>query len=307
MVSISICRSLQIKSIDDPEVVVNGKTRKILDHQAVIEYDNWCNHITHSFSCKWGKDAMSRLLKLIIPGLIIIAGVLYFFVFTGVVKVDSSRPPGATVQIDGVVVGTTPLKQRVRAGVHQIRVSKGGFETWQGEEKVSGISVSAILVSLRFLLRSDPAGAEVVMDGKHIGETELAVDLKPGMYTFEFKKEGYRDAKFKAEIPAGASEPLPFVTLVAAEAPPPEDRWPGEEASPPEYGVIQVTSRPDAQVYLDGEWQGETPLTIPKVPVGSYVITLSREGYRELRRTVYVKKDETARFAGELKPEAPEQ
>ena len=67
-----------------------------------------------------------------------------------------------------------------------------------------------------------------------------------------------------------------------------------------------MTSAPDAQVYLDGYWKGETPLTIERVHVGDYVITLSREGYRDLRKTVYVKKNETTRFAGELKPESVE-
>ncbi len=175
---------------------------------------------------------------------------------------------------------------------------------WQGRGEVSGRSPLTISVKLRFLLRSNPTGAEVAMDGEHIGVTELAVDPKPGMHTFEFKKDGYRNAKFRANIPLDVSTPIPVVTLTLAEAPPPEERWSAEKPSPPEYGVIQVTSTPDAQVYLDGEWQGETPLTIKKVHVGSYVITLSKEGYRDMRKTVYVRKDETARIAGQLKPES---
>ncbi len=246
------------------------------------------------------KGVMSKLLKLIIPILIAICGVLYFFVFTGVIRIDSARPPDAVIHIDGVTVGTTPLKQRVRAGSHQIIVSKEGFETWRGKLEVSGISASRISVKLRFLLRSDPAGAEVVMNGKNIGETELAIDLKPGMHSFEFRKNGYQTARFNATVPETAGEPLPFVTLDPIEAPPPEEKWPTEEPSQPEYGDIQVTSTPDAQVYVDGTWQGETPLTIKKVHVGSYVITLSKEGYRDMRKTVYVKKDETSRIAGKL-------
>jgi hypothetical protein len=253
------------------------------------------------------RDIMSRLLKLIIPALIIIAGLLYFFVFTGVVKIDSVRPPGATVHIDGVLAGTTPLKQRIRAGVHQVTVSKEGFETWRGQLDVGGVSASLISVRLRFLLRSEPDGVKVIMDGKHIGETELAIDLRPGMHSFEFRKDGYQSAKFNATVPENAGEPLPFVKLDPAGAPPPEERWPTEEPSAPEYGDIQVTSTPDAQVYLDGEWAGETPLTIRKVLAGSYVITLSKEGYRDMRKTVYVKKDETSRIAGKLNPEPESQ
>ena len=240
-----------------------------------------------------------------IPVFIIGAAWFYFYVFTGVIWIGPTRPPGATVEIDGVVVGTAPLKHRVRSGAHQIKVYKAGFETWQGEEEISGIPGSSLSIKLRFLLRSVPPGAEVIMDGHRIGTTDLAVDLKPGItHTFEFKKDGYRNAKFVASIPLDVSQPVPVVTLTPAEAPPPEQRWPAEEPPPPEYGDIQVTSTPDAQVYLDGEFQGETPLTIREVLVGSYVITLSREGYRDMRKTVYVNKDETARIAGELKPES---
>ena len=250
---------------------------------------------------------MSKWLKLIIPVLIIIAIALYFTVFTGTVRISSSRPPGATVMIDGTVVGTTPLKRRIRTGVHQITVSKKGFEEWQEEMKVVGMSPLTFSVKLRFLLRSEPVGAEVSIDNKPVGVTELAVDLKPGTHLFVFRMDGYQDAKFRATIPEGAGQPIPLVTLAPGEASSPEEeRWPVGELPSLGFGNVQVTSTPDAQVYLDGQWQGETPLTIKDVLVGSYVISLSREGYRDLRRTVYVNKDEISKIAGKLNPESEE-
>ncbi len=249
---------------------------------------------------------MSKIVVSAVLILVLAAILAYFFVLTGVVNVISTRPPRATVEIDGTVVGSTPWKQRIRAGTHQITVYKEGFETWQTEEKVSGRSPSMISVKLRFLLRSEPTGAQVIIDGKNTGVTDLAANLDPGMHTFEYRKSGYQTAKFKANIPPDASEPIPIVSLKAAKASPPEETWTEEGVVASGYGTVQVASTPDAQVYLDGEWQGETPLTIKNVPVGSYVITLSKEGYRDLRKTVYVKKDETAKIAGELKPESSE-
>ena len=250
---------------------------------------------------------MSKWLKLIIPVLIIVAIVLYFTVFTSTVRINSTRPPGATVAIDGVVAGTTPLIRRIRTGIHQVTVSKNGFEKWQEEVQVVGMSPLTFSVNLRFLLRSEPVGAEVFIDNKPVGVTELPIDLKPGTHLFEFKMDGYREAKFRATIPEGAGQPIPIVTLVLGEeSPPPEEKWPVGEPPTLEYGSIQVNSTPDAQVYLDGQWQGETPLTIKQVFVGSYVITFSREGYRDLRRTVYVNKDEISKIAGKLNPESQE-
>jgi hypothetical protein len=249
---------------------------------------------------------VSKIVILAVLILLLAAILLYFLVFTGVINVISTRPPKAIVEIDGTVVGNTPLKKRIRTGTHQITVYKEGFETWQSEEKVSGRSPSMISVKLRFLLRSEPTGAQVIMDGENIGVTDLAANLAPGMHTFEYRKSGYQTAKFKASIPLDANEPIPIVPLKPAEASPPEERLTEEGVVASGHGNVQVASTPDAQVYLDGEWQGETPLTIKNVPVGSYVITLSKEGYRDLRKTVYVKKDETARIAGELKPESSE-
>ena len=256
-----------------------------------------------------GEDGVSRLLKLLILVLIIVSGVLYFFVFTGVLKVDSTRPYDATVEIDGVVVGPAPVKQRVRKGTHGVKVYKEGFEAWEGEEKVSGLA-SSVSVELRFLLRSEPDGAAVIMDGENIGETNMPFDLKPGAHTFEFKKDGYQVQRFNAVVPPDTNDPLPVVTLAVAKETSPAatpEAWTSKTPPSEVYGTIQVTSTPDAQVSLDGYWKGETPLTIVDVRVGSYVITLSREGYRDLRKTVYVKKDETTRFAGELKPESVDQ
>jgi hypothetical protein len=250
---------------------------------------------------------LAKWLKLIIPALFIIAVVLYFTVFTGTVRINSTRPPGATVIIDGVVEGITPLKKRIRTGTRQITVSKKGFEKWQEDVKVVGMSPLTFSVKLRFLLRSDPTGAEVSIDGENIGVTEMAVELKPGTHLFEFRMDGYRDAKFKATIPESAGQPIPLVTLTPGEeSSPEEERWPVGEPPSLAFGNVQVTSTPDAQVYLDGQWQGETPLTIKDVLVGSYVITFSREGYRDLRRTVYVNKDETSKIAGKLNPESEE-
>ena len=254
---------------------------------------------------------LSLVTRIIIMLISFTIGSLVFFVvfvlFFGMLEIESSRPPLATVQIDGIVEGTTPLKQRVRTGVHQVMVYKEGFEIWRGEVKVRSISKSTISIELPFMLRSEPTGAEVIMDGERIGVTDMAIDLIPGTHTFEFRKDGYRSEKFNAIIPSDANEPIPVVTLTPAEEPMPEERWPVEKPSAPEYGSIQVTSLPDAQVYLDGEFQGETPLTIERVLVGSYVITLSKDGYRDVRRTVYVRKDETTRFAGELKAESVEE
>lgn len=238
-----------------------------------------------------------------------IVAVLYFYVFTGIVTISSSRPLDAIIKIDGEEVGTTPLKIRVRTGSHTITAYKEGFEKWEGTIDVKSFKPQTLSVKLRFLLRSEPPGADVKINGKDYGVTDLALDLPPGVYTFELTKKGYNRTKFMAEVPRDVSMPLPVAPLFPKGSKTyQEDITSSTEtstapASQKGFGSIQITSRPDAQVYLDGDFMGETPLTLNKIPVGSYVLKLSREGYRDLRQTVYVNKDETTKVAGELKAE----
>lgn len=252
-----------------------------------------------------------KILIIVFAILIIISVVLYYYVFTGVVVVNCSRPLEATVEIDGFKSGNTPFKERIRVGNHNIKVYKEGFEPWEGKIKVKRFSPTTVTVKLRFLLQSDPTGASIKINGKEVGVTDLALDLPAGLYNIEFKKSGYQVAKFKATIPPNVSQPLPFVKLEKASSRPKEEVIVIGESGviePEESGngSLQITSIPDAQVFIDGYHRGETPLTIKKIPVGSYVLKLSKEGYKDLRQTIYIRKDEVTKIAVELKPESSE-
>ena len=50
-----------------------------------------------------------------------------------------SRPPGASVIVDGRHVGTTPMNLgELRAGNHAVRLERPGYRIW-----TSGVSISA--------------------------------------------------------------------------------------------------------------------------------------------------------------------
>jgi serine/threonine protein kinase len=63
--------------------------------------------------------------------------------------VVESRPPGATVLIDGRVVGTTPLSiGDVREGNHAVRIERDGYRTWTSAVTVTGGEQSRVTASL---------------------------------------------------------------------------------------------------------------------------------------------------------------
>jgi hypothetical protein len=67
-------------------------------------------------------------------------------------------------------------------------------------------------------------------------------------------------------------------------------------------GSVTVKSQPlGARVYLDGEFQGYTPATLPPLQVGKHMIKLSRPGFRQYGQLIEVTPDD-AEITAELSP-----
>lgn len=106
----------------------------------------------------------------------------------------------------------------VLPGKHLIKVSKKGFKNWEqtievGENRSIGITLLPIeevkeiekqeegqqaiqieeqpVVEYNINLNTEPAGAEVYIDGQYQGTTPYTATLDIGDYYVEFKKEGY--------------------------------------------------------------------------------------------------------------------
>lgn len=132
-------------------------------------------------------------------------------------------------------------------------------------------------------------------------------------YVFGFA-QGQDSAAAMASVPDPPA-PVPGDTEVAVTAPPaPVTReanpvpGPPESLSapasaesagpPPAAGTLVVDSRPrGAVVTVNGRRRGVTPLRLPDVEAGSYVVRLQLTGYRTISGTVDVRAGEQARLA----------
>lgn len=79
-------------------------------------------------------------------------------------------------------------------------------------------------------------------------------------------------------------------------------------------GALAVESLPGlAQVYVEEEYKGDTPVSLYNLPVGQYVITVKKDGYADFKKTVEVKVgrteeiDATLKQLAEAKPKTEEQ
>ncbi len=76
--------------------------------------------------------------------------------------------------------------------------------------------------------------------------------------------------------------------------------WVGERQVTPSYGTLDIRSTPsNADVFVDGRYIGRTPVRYPVVE-GRYDITIEREGYQTLQRTIGIRAGGTQRMTFDL-------
>lgn len=159
----------------------------------------------------------------------------------------------------------------------------------------------------RLLVRSNPSGASVTVDGVARGNTPLALrDLAFGTRDVTITRRGYLPENRKITISTERPARTVDVRLSAAAAPKPIESAP-RPSTPATFGKsattgsLAIESRPSgASVTINGKPSGTTPLTINDLAPGEYRILMSMTGYRNLATTVRVVAGERARAAASL-------
>jgi hypothetical protein len=139
-----------------------------------------------------------------------------------------STPAGATVSIDGVARGVTPLPLRdLEFGDHVVIVSRPGYvaaerqvtltsdrparsiELSLAAERVARAAAPAgpagVATAGSLVVESRPAGATVVVDGRSVGVTPLTITpMTPGRHSVRLERAGYRAWMTTIDVQAGA-------------------------------------------------------------------------------------------------------
>jgi hypothetical protein len=162
----------------------------------------------------------------------------------------------------------------------------------------------------RLVVTSTPSRAAVTVNGDWRGRTPLTLDSLPlGRYVIRIVLPGYvtsrheltlsardasQDVRARLEPSSQAARPAP--------APAPTSRTPAKPAPASAFtGSLYVDSRPrGATVYLDGRNVGQTPLSLPEVPIGAHVVRLELTGKRTWTASTRVVAGEMARVTGSL-------
>jgi len=118
-------------------------------------------------------------------------------------------------------------------------------------------------------LDSLPAGASILVDGEAVGSTPATVEILQGERQLILQLATYADWQQSLDLNAG--EPLDL----------------GRVELQPAAGMLELTSAPGgANVTLDGEFQGQTPLTLQLIPGRAHRLAVFKPGYRRHTSTV---------------------
>jgi serine/threonine-protein kinase len=152
----------------------------------------------------------------------------------------------------------------------------------------------------RVLVRTLPAGAHVLVDGKDYGPSPAAVrELAPGTHRVRITQIGYLTEERRVVITPSRPARSMTVTLARASAAAPPQAPVGSAGH--FTGGLMVESRPaGANVFVDNHMVGTTPVSLKDVTAGSHAIRLEHDGYRRWSASVRIVASEQNRVTASL-------
>jgi formylglycine-generating enzyme required for sulfatase activity len=135
----------------------------------------------------------------------------------------SSVPEAASLSVDGVFHGTTPLTLPLTSGVeHELRLSKPGFERFEQKVNLGPDQEQSIEARLQpqygiVFVTAQPADASLRVDGRDVGKATQRLQLTTRSHKLEFSKSGYVSKTVNVTPRAGSSKNVD-VTLASVAA-----------------------------------------------------------------------------------------
>ena len=182
----------------------------------------------------------------------------------------STQPPGGAVSINGNPSGKAPMRvSDLQPGRHTVSV-EGPFGTVDQEVQVAPGEVASVRVPTAGWVRvSAPFALEVTERGRTFGNTGGGPVMVPfGRHHFDLVNAALA-VKIRqfVDVPPGETVQIPF------EAP---------------SGMMNLDADQPAEVFLDGESIGPTPLTSVAVPLGPHEVVFRHAKLGEVRYSVVV-------------------
>ena len=205
---------------------------------------------------------------------------------TGRLEVTSD-PTGATVVVDGVARGVTPLAiASIPPGPHRVVLSYQAMTATRSVTVNAGATATLAVplprptarigsVSLQSSIELD-----IFLDGTKVGSTGTSVSLPAGTHSLDLLNAALEfRTSLTVDVPAGGTATA-VVTIPR--------------------GKLSINATPWADVSLDGKPVGQTPIANLDVSIGTHEVIWRHPQLGERRQTVVVKAQTPARIGIDL-------
>lgn len=123
----------------------------------------------------------------------------------------------------------------------------------------------------QLVVKSQPRGAAVYVDGRPVGHAPLVLNVPAGMHQVQVHKQGYSPRTTQVKV----VDALTTRAVLALER---QDR-----------GELRVAARPaGSHIYVDGRYVGAAPLYLRNLSPGSHRVVAVRDGYVRSVQSVQV-------------------
>ncbi|MFA6129319.1 MAG: PEGA domain-containing protein [Bacteroidales bacterium] len=186
--------------------------------------------------------------------------------------------------------------------LHQVPTywnSKSTVDVPAGGTKIVSASLNPMPVSTTgwVYVSSSPGGASVIIDGTNYGQTPGSGSLKlnsigVGDHTVTLTLAGYQPYTARVTVYANTVSEISALLQSA-----------GPNAG---VGEVSVSSTPaGANVFIDNNFVGISPLTLKAIPVGSHIVMVRLTGYQDYEVTTAVNAGATSTVVVGLSPAIP--
>ena len=135
---------------------------------------------------------------------------------------------------------------------------------------------------VQVFVESERAGAMAYLDEIYLGRTPVRTSVLPGEYTLMVEEEGYETYSRKVRVVAGADENQFYASMVPLLK---------------EAGLYVISEPTGADVYLDIQRIGKTPLELDNLPPGTHRVRVSMDGYVDSYKGVDLYPGKTSKLA----------
>lgn len=184
-------------------------------------------------------------------------------------------PAAARVTVDGKDVGSAPAEFEIAAGRHTVAIAAQRYQPFSAEVDVEGLGKSQTFAPKlvpgwgTVTVTSEPAGAQLLVNGEPRGATPLTAEIMAGAHPLELRLEGFKP--WATDIQVKANEPLALGPV---------------KLGLPDGRLAVRSDPPGASVSVAGVYRGLTPVDLELRPDIAHSIVLTRPGYEAATRQV---------------------